>query len=100
MVSEKVFFSPFLSFPRKPESSQIKQFWAPASSGATAFLTFYEIIKFEYIKKISFFNGPFREGNWNGSVSLLNWRNAGSVTRIFKNSGRNSLRVLSKTSGE
>jgi hypothetical protein len=44
--------------------------------------------KFEYIKKISFFNRPFREGNWNGSVSLLNWRNAGSVTRIFKNSGR------------
>jgi hypothetical protein len=44
--------------------------------------------KFEYIKNISFFNGPFREGNWNGSVSLLNWWNAGSVTRIFKNSGR------------
>jgi len=31
---------------RKRESSSIKQFWAPASTGATAFMTFYGVIMF------------------------------------------------------
>jgi len=44
MSSEKVIFIPLSSFSRKRESSQIKQFWAPAFAGATAFLAFYETI--------------------------------------------------------
>jgi len=38
----------FSSFPRKRESSPINPFWAPASAGATAFVTFCEIIKIWY----------------------------------------------------
>jgi hypothetical protein len=40
MVSQKVAISPFLSFPRKRESSKFKEIWTPASAGVTIFRLF------------------------------------------------------------
>ncbi len=51
IISQKVIFTPFSSFSRKRESSLIKQFWAPAFAGATAFLTFYETININELVK-------------------------------------------------
>ena len=55
MVSQKVNFSAFPSFRRKPESSEFNMFWMPVEdpvfSGDQArhddFETFYEFIKFQ-----------------------------------------------------
>ena len=59
MVSQKVAISPFLSFPRKRESSKFKEIWTPAgvypvldTGRSDSFQTFYEIIKINYPRKI------------------------------------------------
>ena len=44
MNSQKVGRRPFLSFPRRRESSLSKVFWTPAFAGVTAWGTFYERI--------------------------------------------------------
>jgi len=45
MVSQKVGRRPFLSFPRRRESSLSKVFWTPAFAGVTTWGTSYEAIK-------------------------------------------------------
>ena len=49
---------PFLLCLRKQESVFIKQFWPPASAGATAFPTFYEIINLVSAYFLEVFFGP------------------------------------------
>jgi hypothetical protein len=43
-----VYKAPFLSCPRKRESSKFREFWTPASAGVTVVWTFCEIIKFNH----------------------------------------------------
>jgi len=38
-----------LSFRRRPESRQNKDFWTPAFAGVTARETFYEVVKLEIV---------------------------------------------------
>jgi len=45
MVSKKIGKRPFLSFPRRRESSLSEVFWTPAFSGVETWGTFYEAIK-------------------------------------------------------
>ena len=45
MNSQKVKKRFFLSFPRRRESREFRQFWTPAFAGETAFRTSYEAIK-------------------------------------------------------
>jgi hypothetical protein len=45
MVSQKVGRLPFLSFPRRRESSLAKVFWTSAFAGVTTWGTSYEAIK-------------------------------------------------------